>query len=377
VDHLSHSLGGSEQHLCWLMNHLPDSEVTKRFAMIDRRKEANLDAFPLDPYVIRDDIPKRRGIGRRARQFLANARHLARLIHQWEIDLIHAFWPTAEWTAQMATVLARRGRVIGVRRNVGYTDTWTSCLVHRCVSRITSTRYLANSEAARRFAHRNQGIPRRRIGLIYNPVSNQRIEEGWRNPLTREELGIPGDGLLIGMVATVRPIKDYACLLRAVKGLVTQWPNLRVVCVGRQVEECHRSLVDLAKQLEIEKNVYWTGGVENPCRVLPLMDVAVLSSRSESFSNATLEYAAMGRPMVVTDVGGQNELVEDGKTGFLVPAGDASSLADRIALLLRDSELRKRLGKNAKSYVDKNFTESKIIGQFLDFYHDCLLDQAY
>jgi glycosyltransferase involved in cell wall biosynthesis len=104
---------------------------------------------------------------------------------------------------------------------------------------------------------------------------------------------------------------------------------------------------------------------------MPLLDVAVLSSKSESFSNATLEYAAMGLPIVVTDVGGQREIVRDGFSGYLVPPEDPTALAEKIDTLLGDSELRNRLGRNAEEYAWEHFGESPIIEQYLDYYRRC------
>jgi glycosyltransferase involved in cell wall biosynthesis len=120
--------------------------------------------------------------------------------------------------------------------------------------------------------------------------------------------------------------------------------------------------------LGIEGQVSWTGSVANPYSLLPHFDVGVLSSRSEGFSNALLEYAAAGVAAVATDVGGTREIVRDGQTGFLVPPGSPALMAERICRLLRDEQLRARLGENARRRAHARFSEETILGHYSDLY---------
>ena len=99
----------------------------------------------------------------------------------------------------------------------------------------------------------------------------------------------------------------------------------------------------------------WTGFANN----LPVIDlsyICVLPSLTEGFPNAVVEYMAGGRAVIATDVGGVREIVTPGETGLLIPPGDPVTMADAIAKLADDLELRETLGWNARALVEAKFT---------------------
>ncbi|MGL6194520.1 MAG: hypothetical protein ACRC2T_06820, partial [Thermoguttaceae bacterium] len=123
VDQIWSGKGGSEQHLLWLLRKLPDSEVTKHLIVFTAIREASEEVFPVKPLV----LGKQYGEGRWAfyRRFFA----LVRFIQENKIDIIHAFTVQDELVANLACVFARRGKVCGHRRNIGYAlDTKTKFL---------------------------------------------------------------------------------------------------------------------------------------------------------------------------------------------------------------------------------------------------------
>ena len=122
------------------------------------------------------------------------------------------------------------------------------------------------------------------------------------------------------MVATVRPVKDYATFLRAAGWCLTVHPRTRFLVIGTEEPDYKAQMAALARDLAIERQVSWLGPMPNPISVVRLFDVAVLSSLSEAMSNAVQEYMAVGVPTVATDVGGIREIIDDGATGFVVPA---------------------------------------------------------
>jgi glycosyltransferase involved in cell wall biosynthesis len=90
--------------------------------------------------------------------------------------------------------------------------------------------------------------------------------------------------------------------------------------------------------------------------LLNISEICVLSSKAEGFSNSILEYMAVGRPVVVTNVGGAAELVSEGETGYLVSSGDDSGMASRIISLLRNPDKARKMGKNGKRVVEEKFS---------------------
>ena len=273
----------------------------------------------------------------------------------------------SECAALLATKLAGYGKVVGVRRNIGYGHTWRS----RWTGRIAGTlgaMYVANCDAAREFASRVEWIPRRRICVIRNPVLSERREEALAMVPPRSSVGIVDGEQVVGMVATVRPIKDYATFLRSAQSVLRKHPRTRFLAIGMEDPDYASQMRKLANDLGIDAQLSWLGAVPNPLGLLPLVDVAVLSSRSEAMSNAIVEYMAMGVAVVTTRVGGTPEIVEDEVTGFLVPPCSPEPLADRICHLLEDAALRTRMGQTAQTRIRELCSEDKIVNQYVTFY---------
>lgn len=364
IDDLESSRAGSEQHLLWLLRNVPEPEFEKHFIVFSLLRTSEAVILEHNPVV----LGERFGVG--TFSWPRRLRFLARWIREHDIDLVQAFSTMGELAAQIAVRLAGRGRVIGNRRDCGYDRRWKYRWIHR-LGRFSGIRYIANSEAARQAAFRNDRTPLDSVTVIRNPVSFERVREALAHPVSRDEMSVPADyrnEKWVGMVATVRPIKDYPTLIRAAKPVLEKHPETRFLFIGEQDREHKAELERLANELSVSDRIVWYGPVDNPLRLLPNIDVAVLSTHSESFSNAVLEYAAAARPIVVTDVGGLGEIVEDGKTGFLVPPRDPGVLAEKIVRFLDEPGTGRTLGESAREFVFREYDEEKILGQYLDYY---------
>ncbi|MDR3196772.1 MAG: glycosyltransferase [Planctomycetaceae bacterium] len=364
IDDLWSSRGGSEQHLLWLLKNIPDSEFEKHFVIFSALRHPEPVILEHQPLI----LGERYGVtvGSWVRRLWV----LARFIRRWDIDLIQAFSPMGEFVAVLASRLSFRGRVIGNRRDCGYDRRLKYRIINR-LSGFFGTTYIANSEAARQAAFRNDRTSLESITVIRNPVAAARIQDGLFAALKREELAVPEEaqqGKIIGMVASVRPIKDYSSLIRAAKIILDKVPDVWVLCVGEPLEDHKKELQHLADELGISGRILWYGGIDNPLTIIPNFDVAVLSSRSESFSNSVLEYAVAERPIVVSDVGGLGEIIENGNTGFVVPPHNPQVLAEKILFFLENPEAGEVFGRRAKESVSDKYDESKILEQYIRYY---------
>lgn len=362
IDQIGTEKAGSEQHLLWLLRKLPEDRLEKHFIVFCGIRAADPTKFPVAPTI----LGKTYGEGS-LKSFLRRFRALVRYIREHRIDVIHAFTPRDELVGVLAARLAGKCRVVAHRRNVGYLATPKSKRYTRIVQYF-NVPYIANSEAAKDAAFHIEGIRPQRFTLIRNPVSLQRLEEGEKNRIPRSELHVPEDAKIVGMVATIRPIKGHDTLLKAAKIILEQFPDTYFLLVGEQEHPWAETLKTLASDLGIADHILWFGGIENPFQILHHFDVAVLSSNSESFSNAVLEYSVAGLPIVATEVGGMKEIVLDGETGFLVPPGNPEQFAERVIELLRDPEKRKQFGQAGRKYVMRQYEENAIVDQYLDFY---------
>jgi glycosyltransferase involved in cell wall biosynthesis len=294
-------------------------------------------------------------------------RRLSRLVNSTRAQIVHSFCRRSEVYAILATKLARRGKVLGVRRNIGYWQNWRSRWASRFVAAL-GAEYAANCRAAREFAAKVEWIPQRRVCVIPNPVPSRRLKEGLSQTAQPESLGILKGEQVVGIVASVRPIKDYATFLAAASLVLKIHPRTRFLIVGPHQIDYQAKMEQLARNLAIERQISWVGPVPNPISVVRLFDVAVLSSLSEAMSNAVQEYMAVGIPTVATDVGGMREIIDDGATGFIVPARAPAALAERINRLLSDAALRSAIGRRARAKAHADFVEQRVLHQYCLLY---------
>ncbi|MDR1485042.1 MAG: glycosyltransferase family 4 protein [Planctomycetaceae bacterium] len=368
VDDIYSSRGGTEQHLLWLLRNIPDAEFEKHFIIFSTVHHPETFTPNIEPLV----LGRKFGFG--IWSWLRRFYFLLRYIREHEIELIQAFSANGELAAVLAARLSGRGTVvIGNRRDCGYDRRFT----YRWIFWLTKkfgTKYMANSEAARQAAFHNDKIPLESITVIRNPIAFDRIQTGLSEPLRRDELPfntVDRGGKIVGMVATVRPIKDYTTLIRAAKVVLEKFPDTLFLFVGESDAAHKNELIKIANQENVAEQIIWLGGIDNPIKIVKLFDVAVLSSHSESFSNSVLEYAAAARPIVISDVGGLGEIINDGESGFVVPPENPTAMAEKIIQLLNNNELAQNLGKNAKELTFQNYNEQKILKQYINYYIAC------
>ena len=185
-----------------------------------------------------------------------------------------------------------------------------------------------------------------RIGLDLRPLlSAERV----RGEL-RRELGLSADALLIGAIGRLVPIKRLDDFLTAARRVLSSTARIvRFVVVGDGGER--RALERQARELGIASHVSFLGWRYDLARVYADLDVVALSSASEGTPACLLEGISAGVPVVATGVGGVPDIVEDGVTGLLVPAGDPGSLATALLRLVNDAELRRQLGARGRKFV--------------------------
>jgi len=238
-------------------------------------------------------------------------------------------------------------------------------------TRSAPDRVVCVSEAVREVVLRRERLDERRVVVIRNGVDpiEGRIKD---DASARRELGIPEDHLVVGMVANYnRPVKGVSYLLDAIPAIVSEVPSARFLFLGGGARE-RPALREKARALGIERFVTFMGHRKDVDRYYEVMNMSVLTSLSEGLSITLLESMSHGLPVVATNVGGNPEVVVDGRTGYLVPPKNARSLADRIVHLLRDPGLRLRMGEEGRRRVEQDFQLRDVANRYLDLYRSML-----
>jgi glycosyltransferase involved in cell wall biosynthesis len=227
---------------------------------------------------------------------------------------------------------------------------------------------IANSKSVVYSLTHDDRVDPGRVTLVPNFVDDtafQAPDEPLRRRLLRE-LGIPEDGRLIGIIASLRPIKNHDILIRALALLIRDVPTARLVVVG--AGESRASLESLADELHVRENVSFTGVRSNAPNLHHLFEVSVLCSRTEGFPNSVVEAMAAGRPVVGTDVVGIRDAVRHEETGLLVPPGDPVALAAALRRLLNDPDLARRMGEQGRTWARQAFRSAAALTPLQSLY---------
>lgn len=237
-------------------------------------------------------------------------------------------------------------------------------LKFQAMARLTD-RLFAVSDAARELLIDEYGLPRKRVGVIANGVDSEKFHPP---PSPRGEK--KNARLIIAAVGRFFPIKNFPLLMRAVRRLRDQQLDVELHLAGDGPNE--QRLLQTRAELGLEDRVHMPGYVEDMNAFFHRADIFALSSDNEANPNALLEAMATALPAVSTDVGGAREVLDRGRCGLLVQAGDDRAMAEALASLARDPGLRDRLGNSARAHVVARYSQNKMYDAYERLYRDPL-----
>jgi glycosyltransferase involved in cell wall biosynthesis len=362
-DEIKQATAGSEQHLSFLLKNLPRDRFEVHFALLRSDKELPSGFSPIQPTILNLHSFKN------PFEVFRVLQTLRQMVRQRTIKILQAFFRDSEFLSAMARLNSMGCRRVVARRSLGYDDTFAFRWRNRLATKFKAT-YAVNSDAIKRRMMSFEHIPPERIAVIYNPINQERLTQGIAVPLERERWGLTDGDLVVGIVANIRPVKDYETFFKAATLVAERVPNTKFLVVGSKDGDYWEKLRPIAQSPEIKNRLRLTGPLANPFPVIRLFDVGVLSSTSEGFSNSLVEYAAAGVPTVATDVGGNREIVEDDKTGYLMPPRSPQLLASKIIDLLLDADKRKEFGRKAREAAYNKFSQESILSQYEEYYKE-------
>ena len=211
-------------------------------------------------------------------------------------------------------------------------------------------------------------LPTGRFRVIYNGVNTDRFSPLCDEaPKIRRELQVPAGRTVIGSVGRLVPIKDHVTLLRAAELLLQQGKEIHVLLVGDGPERAKLQEY-AANSPQLAGRVGFLGASDRVPQLMNAMDVFVLPSICEGMSNTILEAMATGLPVVATRAGGNPELVDDESVGLLFAPRDVPALAQHLARLVENADLRRNVGESARRRVVEQFSLAEMIRRYRDLY---------
>jgi glycosyltransferase involved in cell wall biosynthesis len=307
------------------------------------------------------------------------------------IDPLIAAW--GPWTVLRLRRVIRRERVSIVHAQSGHTMTLAALAAAGTPARIVFARRVTtplreNQPTRWKYAraHRLISVSRAGVeGLLRVGIDPARVRvvpsgvplERRVVPATTELLasfGVPAGAPLAVMVASLSAAKDPATFVRAVLTARREIPELHALLVGDG--PLRAALATEIAQLGLEGVVHLTGFRTDPESLESAASVVVLSSRSlEGTPGVLLDALALGKPIVATSVGGVPEVIEDGKSGLIVPPGDAEALGRAIARVLLDAKLSHELSGGARARAPM-FTIERTVDRTMEIYRELLAERA-
>ncbi len=223
-----------------------------------------------------------------------------------------------------------------------------------------SDRVLSNSVAG--LETYNINSPKSKV--IYNGVRLSRFSEQFDTIAVREEFGI-NTRLVVIMVATFSGYKDYDLFVNTAKEISARRNDISFIAVGDGPELEH---IKLRIAVENVGNIILAGRQKKVERIIAAADIGLLCTKSEGFSNSIIEYMALGKPVIASDItGGSRELISEGITGYCTPR-DPVIIAELINRLADDDDLRFTMGMSGKKRIEQNFSLSRMGEAFTALY---------
>ena len=370
IVHVIHRLdvGGMENGLVNLINHMPAEKY--RHAIVSLTESTSFRAR-----IRRDDVEcyslhKKSGqdFGLYVRLWRLLRRLRPVIVHTRNLAAVEAVVPAA-LAGVPCRVHGEHGRdlqdVDGTKRRYQLLRRLIAPLVHR---------FIALSGELASYLCDSVGIAPSKVTRIINGVDVGKFEpvKDTRSPLPAESRIDVSGAIVIGTVTRMQAVKDPLTLARAFAMLVNQGlaPPVKLVMVGDGP-----LLAEVADELRaagVERHVWLAGSRNDVPELLRSFDVFALSSRVEGISNTVLEAMASGLPVVATRVGGNDELVENGKTGRLVPSRLPEALANALAHYVSHPELIKEHGRAGRRRAEHSFDIDGMVARYTEVYDDVM-----
>lgn len=302
------------------------------------------------------------------------ALQLRALIRQQDIRIVTTFFETSDLWAGVLAKLLGVSVLVSSRRDMGILRSAKHRLAYKGVSRLYDAIITVSENVRQQCLERDRVAPRK-VVTLYNGVDLKQIDTTETPRLTRAALGVSDTAPLITTVAHIRKIKGIDVLVRAAGEVHHKYPDAVFLVVGDVPErelDHFRELQNLCTQMRLDSVVRFVGSSESIPAILKLSNVFCLPSRSEGFSNALIQAMACGLPCVATRVGGNDEAILEGLSGYLVENEDAIGIADKICALLASPKSASRMGQTGRKIVEANFSDECMRRNLVDLYRNLL-----
>jgi len=291
---------------------------------------------------------------------------LARLFRRERPHVVHVHNFFSHVRAAAAAKWARVPVLVHTKHGAQYPTVWGSRRLAGAAYRLSDV-LVAISEDVRQGLMRTYRFAPGKVRLVVNGIDTERFGSVSKElvPGGRRVLGIEGRPL-IGTVCRLSPEKGVPTLLEAFARLAPSMPDARLLIVGDGAERA--ACQTRAQELGVGDRTHFLGMRDDVAAIYPLLDIYVQPSYTEGISLTILEACACGLPVIATAVGGNPEIVAEGRSGRLVPPGNAQALANAIQDTWADNGAAFAMGQAARRRVVESFSLERMVSDYVDLY---------
>ncbi len=305
-------------------------------------------------------------IKRRYKKDLSIFNKLYRVCADFKPDIIHSWDSMCSVYALPIAKLEGAIFVNGIIRNspldfVFYKSKWWPLIkLTFLLSDVNLSNSYAGIEAFR--------APSKNSCVIYNGFDFGRLEGLRDKAEIRREFNIMTDNV-VGMVARFNHNKDYSTYIKSAIDILNKRKDVTFLAIG--VGDTLKRCADLVPE-DLRGYIRFLGRQKDVESIINLMDIGILSSSEDGISNSIMEYMALGKAVVATRLGGNQELVQDNVTGFLVKPNDVGDLKTKIEYLLNNKPIANDMGRHGRDRLKKEFNLEKMTDAHINLYRQCI-----
>lgn len=365
IDHFKDPFAGTEGQVYALIKGLMARNIEAQLAVFKPSEYILKQQFPCPVKVL--DIKKMLSL-----KAIAALLKLGFYLKRNDFKLVHIYFNDASVIAPV--ILRCFGvKVVISRRDMGFWYTPMLAKILKFNAKFVNA-CICNSHAVKDKTMEVENLALSKMHVVYNGLPEYKISPDEVDKAQTIKEFLPQSNKIIGIVANIRPIKRIQDLIYAAEKIAAQKKfAFKIAIVGGGDES---ELATLCKLLNITDKVIFLGAQKNVEKYLKNFDIAVLTSDSEGLSNSIIEYMAAGKPVVCSNVGGNNELIKHGFNGYLYPVGDIQQLSNYLIALLESADDRKAFGLNGQRQVIENFSMNNMINDTLKVYSQLEVSQC-
>jgi len=289
-------------------------------------------------------------------------------------DIFQSYMFNPNLIASIITWLpGRKYKLITTRRDTGYWHKKRHWWLYKFMNIVTD-KVISVSSQVREESIKMEGISPNKIITIFNGIDlNVFNDQTVNRNVARTNFGIKEGDFVVGILAALRPEKRHDLFIKAALKVAEKIDNVKFMIVGDGYQATKSQISNFIMELDLEDKFILTGKLSDVVPALSAFDISILCSDTEGMSNTVLQSIAMGKATIVTNVGGNPEVVDDNVNGLLVPANDSNALAESIVELYGNDSKKRKLEKQAVITASEKFNIYPIVVSLQDVYMEMML----